>query len=248
MKCSVGPFCALVLLFALLSGCTPAGRSQSDEEKDPHFLAGKSRINSMDFAGAIESFKRALQANPNSAMAHFELGWLYDRKQGDPAAAIYHYENYLRLRPKAENAEIVRQIVLACKQELARTVSLGPVTERQQRELEKLVEDNKKLTEERKQLIEELQKLRVALAVQPQATEAAGSSSARQGSAVSGGPPVQEPAKPVQTRARTVHRVQSGETLSSIARRYGKRLDSITAANPGVNPKKLRVGQEVVVP
>ena len=66
----------------------------------------------------------------------------------DPAAAIYHYQQYLRLRPKAENADMVNQHILALKQELARMVSLGPVAERQQREFERLYEENRRLNEE----------------------------------------------------------------------------------------------------
>jgi tetratricopeptide (TPR) repeat protein len=131
----------------LLGGCLPTTHSQLDEEKEYHFLAGKSRINGMDYQGAIESFQKALENNPHSASAHFELGWLYDQKESDPAAAIYHYERYLKLRKNADNAEMVRTRILACKQELARTVSLGPVTQTLQRTLEQLAEENRVLKE-----------------------------------------------------------------------------------------------------
>src|SRR5438105_10486789 len=120
---------ALLLGCFLLSSCLPSGQSRVDEEKEPHFLAGKSRVNAMDYKGAIESFERALEVNPKSASAHFELGWLADQKEPDPACAIYHYDHYLKLRPNADNAETVRTRILACKQELPRTVSLGPVTQ-----------------------------------------------------------------------------------------------------------------------
>ena len=102
----------------------------------------------MDFKGAIESFEKAVEVNPKSAPAHFELGWLFDQKESDPAAAIYHYERYLKLSPNSGKEEMVKTRVLACKQQLAQTVSLGPVTERQQREFEQLAEENKRLREE----------------------------------------------------------------------------------------------------
>ena len=158
---------ALLLLGWLAGGCLPQGQSQNDEEREPHFLAGKNHLNTMDFPAAIQAFEKALTVNPKSAAAHFELGWLFAQKVPDPAAAIYHYEHYLKLRPNAENAEWVRQGILACKQELARTVSLGPVTERQQRDLERLAEDNKRLTEENRRLNEELAKSRALAAAQP---------------------------------------------------------------------------------
>src|ERR1041385_6227410 len=91
-----------LLLCAGLSGCVP-GQGQSEEEREPHFLAGKSAINGMDYKGAIEAFEKALEVNPHSASAHFELAWLYDQKEPEPAAAIYHYEQYLQLQPNAGN-------------------------------------------------------------------------------------------------------------------------------------------------
>jgi hypothetical protein len=67
-----------VLLLASVNGCLPSGQSQMEEEKESHFLAGKSCINSMDYHGAIEEFESALEANPQNASAHFQLGWLYE--------------------------------------------------------------------------------------------------------------------------------------------------------------------------
>jgi len=74
-----------------LNGCSSSDQSQLDEEKEPHFVLGRGRVNAMDYQGAIEAFEQSLEANPHSAAAHFELGWLYDEKVPDPAAAIYHY-------------------------------------------------------------------------------------------------------------------------------------------------------------
>lgn len=44
------------------------------------------------------------------------------------------------------------------------------------------------------------------------------------------------------------HRVEEGETLSHIARRYGVRLADLQAANPRAKPKSLRIGQTLTVP
>ena len=40
-----------------LNGCSPSDQSQLDEEKEPHFVLGKSRVNAMDYQGAIEAFE-----------------------------------------------------------------------------------------------------------------------------------------------------------------------------------------------
>jgi tetratricopeptide (TPR) repeat protein len=146
----VRPICgALVLLLMVgLGGCLPSGTSQMEEEKEPHFLAGRSCINSMDYKGAIEEFEKTLEANPHSASAHFQLGWLYEERDPDPAAAIYHYEQFLKLRPKADNAEVIRQHIINCKQDLAKTILVLPVTPGMQHEFEQLADENKRLRAE----------------------------------------------------------------------------------------------------
>jgi LysM repeat protein len=44
------------------------------------------------------------------------------------------------------------------------------------------------------------------------------------------------------------HVVTSGETMAAIARKHGLSITSLEEANPGVNPKKLHVGQVLVLP
>src|SRR5690348_17061489 len=96
-------FMLAIVVCASLNGCMPPGQSQMDDEKEPHFIEGKRAVNSMDYNGAIDEFEKAVEANPRNASAHFELGWLYEEKatEPDPAAAIYHYQQFLKLRPTA---------------------------------------------------------------------------------------------------------------------------------------------------
>ncbi|MFQ5536074.1 MAG: transglycosylase SLT domain-containing protein [Gemmatimonadota bacterium] len=44
------------------------------------------------------------------------------------------------------------------------------------------------------------------------------------------------------------HRVRRGETLTHIARRYGIPLRDLRAANPGIRPRYLQIGQRLTVP
>jgi len=61
--------------------------------------------------------------------------------------------------------------------------------------------------------------------------------------------PVRWAAIPPEERVSvTEHRVSAGETLTQIARAYGIRLDELQAANPGLDPRRLRIGQGLVVP
>lgn len=45
-----------------------------------------------------------------------------------------------------------------------------------------------------------------------------------------------------------VHTVTRGQTLSQIARRYGTTVTAIRAANNNVRPRRLQIGQKLVVP
>ena len=79
------------LLCLGLTGCFLSGENQLDEQKEPHFLTGKKRMNSLDHKGAVEAFEKALEINPRSASAHFELALLFEQKEDDYAAAVYLY-------------------------------------------------------------------------------------------------------------------------------------------------------------
>lgn len=46
----------------------------------------------------------------------------------------------------------------------------------------------------------------------------------------------------------SIHHVASGDTLSSISRRYGIGLDRLIASNPGLDPHRIRIGQPIVIP
>jgi LysM repeat protein len=48
--------------------------------------------------------------------------------------------------------------------------------------------------------------------------------------------------------ATAPHRIEKGETFSSLGRLYGVSQSKLIAANPGVNPGKLRIGQTLTIP
>ncbi len=253
---------AVVLLTATMLGCLPSGSSQSDEEKEAHFQTGRARVSGMDYGGAIEAFQKALEVNPHSGAAHFELGWLFANKQSDPAAAIYHYQQFLALRPKADNAETIRQHILGLKQDLAKAVLPLPSTPAVQRQLEQLMEENRRLQDE-------IGKWRAGYA-RLGGTSSTNPPNADLGStrppAVGGGvpnspvptgpqalaqnnrlPPTPKPGPSPAAPART-HKVQAGETPSAIAKKYSVKLEALMLANPGLNAKRLKVGQLLNVP
>ena len=58
------------------------------------------------------------------------------------------------------------------------------------------------------------------------------------------GSPVVEPA----SSSLTEHKVKSGESFSTMAKKYGVSVNSIVAANPNVDSRRLKVGQVVLIP
>ena len=58
-------------------------------------------------------------------------------------------------------------------------------------------------------------------------------------------PPVEQPVAPV---ANSEYIVVQGDTLGKIAKRNGVSVKALEAANPGVVPTKLKVGQKLVIP
>jgi LysM repeat protein len=64
-------------------------------------------------------------------------------------------------------------------------------------------------------------------------------------------PPVDfAPPKPVETSDSSLreHVIVKNDTLGSLAAKYGVSVKAIQAANPGVDPTRLRIGQKVKIP
>ncbi|HSY74753.1 MAG TPA: LysM peptidoglycan-binding domain-containing protein, partial [Dongiaceae bacterium] len=241
------PGAFILCLGAILCGCDP-GQNSLDDKKEPHYILGENRVNAMDYQGAVDAFEQSLEVNPHSAAAHFELACLFDEKISDPAAAIYHYQQYLKIDPKAENAEVVNARIATCKQQLAADVMAMPSAPAAQRELERLTDQNRQLQDQ----IDALKKWNGYYAAQLAAKSNLVSAPNNPGVQQIQNPvqqmqiiPPQNPIAnhPANPAAPRTHAVASGETEAAIARKFGIKLSALQAANPGVNPSKLHVGQ-----
>src|SRR5213596_1660836 len=143
----------LLLLCLGWSGCSPSGTSSLEEEKNPNYLAGRSRRAASDDTGAVEAFEKALESNPRSAAAHLELGLIYYQNVTTHwARAIYHFEKYLELRPKANNADLIRQNIGYCKLALAKEGPYTPNNDLIRKEVERMGRENMDLRRQVEQL------------------------------------------------------------------------------------------------
>jgi len=208
----------------------------------------------MDYSGAAEAFERALETNPRSASAHFELGLLFYENLGDPAAAIYHFEKYLKLDPKSNKADLIKQFVADSKKELARGAPLGSVNEQVKRELEKLVLEKEKLARDNAALQQQIEQLKTQAPQRPTGSPISSSQTVAQAQVPSSSQPAPsaDPAatarEPSSTASGKTHVIKAGDTPYSIARAYGVKLASLLGANPGVDPRRLRPGQTLAIP
>jgi len=253
--------CAVCILLCLgMSGCYSGGDSQVQEQREPHFLMGQKLARQMDYQGAIDAYEKALQVNPRSASAHFELALLCEDQAGDPAAAIYHYQQFLKLCSGFDNKiDAVEQHIVSCKVELAKSVaSLAPLPPSAQTNMEKILLENRDL---KAQLARWQDYYRAGhfqpstnVATQDPPTNSSPGGAGRVTTNTGTGRIVQLPpgsfsgGRPSVPGTGRTHSVKSGETLAAIARKYGISLSALQMANPAVEPKHLRVGAILNIP
>jgi len=237
--------------------CSPSKDANPNELKDPHFLRGQELSRQLDPKGAVEAFERAFEANPRSASAHFELGILYrdEKKGGDAASAIYHFERFLRLRPNSPHADIVKQHIRDGKVELARSENLVNATPAQQQHFDRYKAEIERLAAENAQL-----RSRLEQAGQPAPPPASKSSptpvSPTRADTIASATPATKaapaPAEPRETKVASnsgrTHTIRQGEYPATIAKQYKLKLDVLLAANPGIDPRKLKIGQTLTIP
>lgn len=262
----------LLLLLLGTAGCIPTRDGTQDEQREPHFLRGQELRKQLDHRGAAEAFERALEANSRSASAHFELGLLFEQPLNDPATAIYHFERFLKLRPSSDRAEIVRQRVNNCKMELAKLFLIAPNAPSVQKEMDKLKTEVERLGLENNQLRRHMEVLNSQTAPRgtatspgpapiapPQSVAAAKPTPTPPGSARPSTTPITftmtesalKTAKAPATAsvpASKTHSVKKGDIPETIAKQYGVKLEALLAANPGLDPKRMKIGQMVAIP
>lgn len=258
----------VLLLLLCATGCIPTRDGTQDEQREPHFLRGQESVRQRDYKGAAEAFDRALEANPRSASAHFELGLIFEQHLNDPATAVYHFERFLKLRPTSERAEIVRQRVNNCKMELAKLFLIAPNAPSVQKEMDKLKTEVERLGLENHQLRRQVEILNAQAAARSVVSTSAPVAilAAQVPPTAKSAPAAPNPVRPATTPvsftapvaapkstkpsapATRTHTVRQGDIPDTIARRYGVKLEALLAANPNLDPRRMKIGQTVNIP
>jgi len=220
--------------------------SKSAEDRDPIIKRARDRRAVGDFTGALEFYEKALQKRPGAAFVHWEMAAIYDQHMTNDIRAIYHYERFIELDPKAERRPYAEQLLGAAKLSYAASLPVRPneaVQEiaRLRKELDLL---RNLLTEEREKAAELKTPPSTASA---SATPAGGVSDSARAMAEKLVP------APAKTVTLDTYVVQPGDTLSRIATKmYGdaNKWDVIFEANKNIlkRPESVRVGQTLVIP
>jgi LysM repeat protein len=273
MKCLRPIFFSAVLILAAagICGCFPGNDNQQDEERDPHFQRGQDLKRGQEFKEAADEFENALETNPRSAAAHYELGCLCDNNLTNYAAAIYHYERLLSLDPDNPRASWVRDRIRGCKLKLVETEFPLPNSQNLQRQVYALADENRLL---KRQLDEARSRPGANLSPLPAPAPVAASASAPAqptGALASSSTPAaaapaptnsvpaaaSKPAAAVPPRVPAAtadashprtYVVQPNDSIYSVAARYGLKASAVLAANPNVSPTRLRPGQSLNLP
>ena len=238
------------------------------ENENPIFAKGLTLKKSQNYAKAKDAFEEFLVVCPKSARAHMELAELYSAYLGDYVRAVYHYERYIEYGKLSDiDRKDVLKHIAGCKRKFyeryqqengltplpqdapseadaqhLRDLENGLVSARQYQAV--LTEKYRALLAEKKRLEAELK----AATAKKRDTTTAGADI----------PPVRVPvtsatASQNSSSGDRTYKVQPGETLSMIARKfYGKSSawKTIRDANPGViGPDGVvRAGQEIRIP
>ncbi len=266
---------AMAVLLLLLTGCDLWHRANPDERREANFVAAYNYNLQGAYDDAVAAYNRAIEANPNNAAAHWDLGFLYQDKFHDYVLSIYHFRRCQQIKkrrhdkdaddPTIENAVRQGQIQLAIQFASA----LG------QQQTQTQLDDLRRRNAELEATIKEL-KIRLASAqstdlngatppdlstgtpssvpaAQPTTSKTPPTSSPRNGSTGSAPrepvprtSPVSRGETPAAT-ART-HTVRPGETFNSIAKRYGVTVPQLQSANRNLDARRLHPGQTVIIP
>ena len=220
--------------FAALLLATAAGCGQNDPKKHPLYLKGVQLRDEGDPLAAETYLKRYVEKAPDSPHGHLALASLYDEALNNPTAALYHYDEFLRLareddpdRPTVENYRMLTRTKLL-KQLSGEPLPELPATAlaAENRELRRTIEQLRRYIQNQNRKLAELQSAR-------------GSSQ-------------QSPApRQTTTGGNRLYTVQKGDTPGSIARRFygsASKYPKIMEANHLTGNGNLQVGQQLIIP
>ena len=221
------------------TGCddNTSSSNRTYELEDPEFKQGLLFEKQNEPRRALECFLKVIDSRKGAAESHLEAGrmWL-DLK--DPLPAIYHFNQYIRLKPNSQQSLIVKQMIKTAEKLYVQQLPGRPLepdeigAADQSERVRKLQIENDRLRREVSEL-SRTNKTEITSPVAPM--------------------PGKNVNTIVRTSAGTTYTVQSKDTLSSISRRFfgsDKRSNDILKANSDKlkSASALKPGMILVIP
>lgn len=254
-------FLLLALLIGSLPGCAPSGVEVLSETDEKQYQLAQDYKSQGQIEEALSAFNRVIDARRDAPESHLEAGYIYLHELKDPVRAIYHFDRYLQYKPQSPQAPQVRQLVETAQKEFARQLPAQPYQGGLDRidlmELVKnLKQENEALKRELMATQGQVQQLKNVVGQArrlPQVQSAQPAASSAQASSRVSAPVAGSAASPDPATVPRKHVVQSGDTLSTISKRYygtpSRWIDIYQANRDRLRSENaLKVGQEIRIP
>lgn len=244
------PLCLL-----LLTGCDRSGLEVTDESDEAQYRRGQSLLREGRQQEALEAFLKVIENRSDAAESHLEAGRLYLDHVNDPVSAIYHFRQFLTLRPNAEQAPFIKDLIDTGKKEFVRSLPGQPNSSLQERvnlldQVERLRAENLELKQSLAVMNDEVNRLRTELGLVDRRNARIASPSVSE--TVQTLRPLDESRPDIPPDPRN-YSVQEGDTLSRISQRFygtnGRWREIFEANRDQLNsPNDLRPGQTLTIP
>jgi LysM repeat protein len=119
MRCVALIFCGLSL--SLLVGCSRTDVSADEAKERNSSLSRRARSAEQtgDLKEAVRLYRTMLVEEPHAYSVHFHLATLLQDYEEDYISALYHFKQYLSLRPETEKTALVQDRIRVTEQLLA---------------------------------------------------------------------------------------------------------------------------------
>lgn len=119
---SILAFCAILFLCS----CGKEGGAVILEKDESQFQNGQSFYKEGRYKESMTAFLNVIEKRRDAPESHLEVGRLYLEHFKDPIAAIYHFRQFLEVKPNVEQSPMVRQMIERAKKNFARTLPGRP--------------------------------------------------------------------------------------------------------------------------
>jgi len=119
---------AFVFMVLLLAGCEDGSRADSRtlDVEDEDFRQGQNFYKSGEVRKALECDLKVIDKRKGAAESNLEAGRMYLELQ-DPLPAIYHFNQYIRMKPTSEQSNLVRQLIKTAEKQFMQQLPGRPM-------------------------------------------------------------------------------------------------------------------------